>query len=186
MRRVAVFSGSSRGNQPIYMQWAEKLGYAVAERGLALVYGGSSVGLMGQVARAALSRSAEVIGVIPEAIHRHVAPQPGVRLEVVADMHVRKARMYTLADAFIALPGGIGTWEEILEVFTWLQLGYHQKPVALLNICGFYDPLLAMLDHAVSEGFLKEAHRRQLLVSQSCNEVFSLLEDFRPSEVQKW
>ncbi len=186
MNRVCVFCGSSRGTEPAYMEGAFSLGKAIGEQGLELVYGGGSLGLMGAVARGALSASATVTGIIPEAIHKRVPSLEGIRLEIVPGMHERKNRMYGLSDAFIALPGGIGTFEETFEAFTWLQLGYHRKPVALLNISHFFDPLIALLDHATEAGFIKSQHRNLLVCGETVEGIFSDLGNFKPLCLEKW
>jgi uncharacterized protein (TIGR00730 family) len=166
-RRVCVFSGSLPGVRPLYSRAADKLGRALAHRGLGLVYGGASVGLMGALADAALAERGEVIGIIPEALVRKEIAHPGLsELRVVSSMHERKATMAELAGAFIALPGGLGTLEELFEVLTWAQLGLHTKPIGLLDVAGFYQPVLSTLQHMVSEGFIPAAHM-QLLVARS-------------------
>jgi uncharacterized protein (TIGR00730 family) len=186
MHRVCVFCGSSSGTEADYREGAFSLGKAIGERGFELVYGGGSLGLMGAVARGTLSVSAPVTGIIPEAIHKRVPALDGIRLEVVPGMHERKKRMYGLSDAFIALPGGIGTFEETFEAFTWLQLGYHRKPVALLNIRHFFDPLISLLDHATESGFIKPLHRSLLVCRETVDELLSDLGDFEPLELEKW
>jgi uncharacterized protein (TIGR00730 family) len=164
MRSVAVYCGSSPGSKPAYRLAAEALGRALAQRGCAVVYGGSHAGLMGAVADAALQAGGRVIGVIPDAlVSREVAHQGLTELHVVRTMHERKARMNDLADAFVALPGGIGTLDEIVEMFTWTQLGIHRKPCAFLNTEGYYDALLAFLRDAVTQGFLRQAQLDELV-----------------------
>lgn len=166
MRRVCVFCGSNPGNQPEYDTAARGLGRLIGQRGLGLVYGGGRVGLMGAVADAALDTGAEVIGVIPQALMRkEVAHANLTRLEVVDTMHQRKALMTDLADAFITLPGGIGTMEEVFEVWSWAQLGLHAKPLGFLDVAGYFHSLSAFLDHSVAEGFVRPAHRGMALVS---------------------
>ncbi|MDT0548193.1 MULTISPECIES: TIGR00730 family Rossman fold protein [Streptomyces] len=158
LRRVTVFCGASSGCRPVHLRAAAEFGRAVAETGLELVYGGARVGLMGAVADAALRGGAAVTGVIPRHLERHEISHTGLtRLLVVADMHQRKARMAELGDAFVALPGGLGTAEEIFEALTWAQIGLHDKPCALLDTGGYYQPLLAFLAHAAAEGFV--SHR---------------------------
>lgn len=160
LRSVCVFCGASPGASPVYQEAAVALGRHLAERGLTLVYGGGAVGLMGTVADAALAAGGEVIGIIPQSLQEAEIGHKGLtRLEVVDGMHARKARMAELADAFIALPGGLGTLEELFEVWTWGQLGYHAKPLGLLEVNGFYDPLLTFLDHLVDERFVRAEHR---------------------------
>src|SRR6266545_5407107 len=159
MKRICVFCGSSAGKAPAYLESAQATGRALARRGLGLVYGGGSVGLMGALADAALAAGGEVIGVIPRAmIAEERAHKSLTELIPVESMHERKHRMAQLANAFVALPGGIGTLEEVIEIFTWLQLGLHLKPVGLLNTCGFYDLLLRFLAHMRDEKFLSSKH----------------------------
>jgi len=168
--RICVFCGSSPGRGDRYTAAAAGLGRLLAERGIAVVYGGATVGTMGVVADAALKAGGEVYGVIPRAlVDREIAHTGLTELFVVADMHERKARMADLADGFIALPGGAGTLEELFEVWTWAQLGLHTKPLGLLDVDGFYEPLATMLDHMVEEGFLSAANRD--LVAREANPV---------------
>ncbi len=162
---IAVYCGSSFGVNPTYQETAKTLGQLLAARGIGLVYGGGKVGLMGAIANAVLQAGGSVIGVIPHALkQREVAHMGLTDLYVVPDMHTRKAKMIELADGFIVLPGGIGTLEELFEVWTWAQLGYHQKPVGLLNVEGYFDLLLGFLDFGVAQGFQKSATRALLLV----------------------
>lgn len=187
MRRICVFSGSSAGRSNAYLDAAVLLGTLLAERGIGLVYGGAAVGLMGALADAALAARGEVIGVIPQAlVEREVAHTGLSDLRVVASMHDRKALMADLSDAFIALPGGIGTFEEIFEVWTWTQLGTHAKPCAILNIEGFYDQLLGFLDHVVDEAFLKPVHRDMLLTSNDPAALLDTLSAYRVPTETKW
>jgi uncharacterized protein (TIGR00730 family) len=188
MQRVCVFCGSSAGGRPEYADAARRLGAALVRRGLGLVYGGGHVGLMGVIADAVLRAGGEVIGVIPQALVERELAQSGLtRLEVVDTMHQRKARMADLADAFAALPGGFGTCDELFEILTWAQLGLHAKPVGLLNVAGFFDPLRGWLDHMVRETFLKEKHRRLLLVADDPERLIDLLLHHRPEEpTPKW
>jgi hypothetical protein len=172
MRRVCVFCGSSPGARPEFGAAATLLGRILARRNCTLVYGAGNVGLMGTLADAALEAGGEVIGVIPEPLVAwEVAHRGLTRLEVVDSMHTRKARMAELADAFIALPGGLGTFEEMLEILTWAQLGLHRKPFGLLNVAGYYDPLLALLDRGVEERFLRPEHRAMVLWEHSDAEL---------------
>jgi uncharacterized protein (TIGR00730 family) len=160
MRRVCVFCGSSSGSRPSYTSAARSLGAELVRRGLGLVYGGSSVGLMGVLADAVLAAGGEVTGVIPRGLEARELAHAGVtQLEVVGSMHERKARMADLADAFVALPGGMGTLEELAEMLTWAQLGIHRKPCGVLDVEGYWEPLLAFFDHAVRERFLRPEHR---------------------------
>jgi uncharacterized protein (TIGR00730 family) len=187
IRRLCVFCGSSAGREPVYRHLAESLGRALAERGIGIVYGGAWVGLMGTLADAALAAGGEVIGVIPQAlIEREIGHRGLTELRIVESMHERKARMAELADGFVALPGGIGTLEELFEVWTWAQLGLHAKPCALLDTDGFYGPLVAFLDHLVDAGFVREAHRDMLLTVHSPEELLTAFAAYRPPRVGKW
>ena len=168
MKRICVFCGSSPGVKPEYVEAARLLGQTLAERKVVLVYGGSRVGLMGQVAKACLEAGGEVIGVIPrQLVAMEVAYKELAQLVVVESMHERKARMAELADGFIALPGGLGTFEEFLEVLTWAQLGMHRKPCGVLNTCGYYDKLLSFVDQAVEQQFVEKVHREMIQVDES-------------------
>lgn len=188
MRRICVFAGSSPGVRPAYREAARRLGGLLAGRGIGIVYGGGHVGLMGAVADAALDGGGEVIGVIPRALmDREVGHRGVTDLRVVGTMHERKALMNELADAFIALPGGLGTLEELCEVLTWAQLGIHRKPVALLDVEEFWSRYLAFLDHGVQERFLRPEHRALLLVARTADETLAALAAWRPpKEVGKW
>jgi uncharacterized protein (TIGR00730 family) len=160
MRSVAVYCGSSSGTDPVYLEAAKHLGELLAERSITLVYGGGSVGLMGAVAGACLASGGLVHGVITEALlNAEVGHRGLTTLDVVSSMHERKARMAELSDGFLALPGGFGTYEELFEVLTWAQLGIHVKPIVVINVNGFWDPLLAQTALATTEGFMKPAHR---------------------------
>jgi len=176
LRRVCVFCGSSPGGSPAYGAAARDLGALLARRGIGLVYGGGSVGMMGQIADAAFSAGGEVIGVIPRDLHARDVAFTGLSdLRVVGSMHERKSLMAELSDAFIALPGGIGTLEEFLEVLTWAQLGLHRKPCGLLDVGGHHAPLTRLLDHLVEQGFLAPEHRAMILLDDRAG---SLLERF--------
>jgi uncharacterized protein (TIGR00730 family) len=176
VRRVAVYCGSTDGNNPAFRAEALALGAAIAAAGLGLVYGGANVGLMGAVADAALAGGAEVIGVLPEVlIEREIAHTGLTTLEVASTMHERKARMAELADAFLVLPGGYGTLEELLEAVTWAQLRLHAKPCILINTAGYWDGLLAFLDTAVAAGFLKQQNRALLRVAASAAEAVGMV-----------
>ncbi len=165
---MCVFCGSSRGARPEYVAAARQMGTALAQRGLTLIYGGGNIGLMGAVADAALDAGGHVIGIIPQHLDDWEVGHRGLtELEIVGSMHERKARMADLADAFVALPGGLGTFEELFEILTWAQLGLHQKPFGLLNTLGYYAPLLALLDTAVHERFLRPEHRALVLEEPS-------------------
>jgi uncharacterized protein (TIGR00730 family) len=172
VKRVAVYCGSSDGSDPTYLAAAAQLGSAIAQAGLGLVYGGASIGLMGAVADAALAGGAEVIGVLPEILSgSEIAHRGLTRLEMVPTMHERKARMVKLADAFLMLPGGYGTLDEMMEIVTWKQLRLHAKPCLLINTAGYWDPLLAFLDRTVQAGFLKAENRQLLEVVQTADEA---------------
>ncbi len=187
MKNVCVFCGSSPGRRPAYARAARQLGGALAARGLGLVYGGGSIGLMGTVADAALEGGAPVIGIIPRALARKEIAHHGLtRLEVVPTMHARKARMATLSDAFLAMPGGIGTLEELFEVLTWGYLGIHQKPTGLLDVGGYWKPLIRLLDHAVEEGFLRPAHRKLVVVDRSPARLLERLSRHRVPPATRW
>jgi uncharacterized protein (TIGR00730 family) len=185
--RVCVFCGSSPGGRPAYVEAARELGRILVERSIGLVYGGASVGVMGALADAALAAGGEVIGVIPRALWGKEVAHTGLSdLRVVETMHQRKALMADLADGFVALPGGLGTLEELFEVWTWAQLGMHRKPVALLDVEGFYEPLAAFLDHAVAEEFVPPAHRAMLAVEREPALLLDRLAAYEPPMVEKW
>jgi uncharacterized protein (TIGR00730 family) len=187
MRRVCVYLGSSPGADPAYAAGVAALAQACAERGLGIVYGGGNVGLMGVLADTALAAGAEVIGVIPDGLlNREVGHRGLSDLRVVGSMHERKALMEELSDGFIAAPGGVGTLEELVEVFTWAQLGIHAKPVALLDTAGYWAPLAAWLDHAVGQRFLRPEHRAMLLTDHDPGRLLDRLEAWRPQRVTKW
>src|SRR5215469_4663527 len=175
-RRVAVYCGSACGNHPAFLAEATALGKAIAEAGMGVVYGGGNIGLMGAVANAALAASGEVIGVLPEVLAgREIAHTGLTRLESVATMHQRKARMVALSDAFLILPGGYGTLDEMLEIVTWSQLRLHAKPCVLINIIGYWDGLLSFLDSTVRAGFLKPENRSLLLVATTAVEAVRMV-----------
>ena len=181
LRSVCVFSGSSPGARPSYAETAAALGREVALRGMRLVYGGASVGLMGAVADAALAAGGEVVGVIPQHLmDREVAHDGLTELRVTGSMHERKALMADLADGFVALPGGLGTLEELAEILTWSQLGLQSKPCGLLDVEGFFDPLLAFLDHTVTERFVSTEHRALVLAADRPDALLDLLAGWRP------
>ena len=187
MQRLCVFSGSSPGRHPDYLRAAERLGGELAERGIGLVYGGASVGLMGALADAALAGGGEAVGVIPQALVDREIAHPGLsELHVVGSMHERKARMSELADGFVALPGGMGTLEELFEVYTWTQLGLLSKPLGLLDVRGYYAGLAAFLDHAVDERFVSAEHRTLLVVEDDPAALLAAFEQWRPPARSKW
>ena len=185
--RICVFLGSSVGRQPIYRTAAEELGRLIASRGLGLVYGGGTVGLMGVLADAACAAGGEVIGIIPEALRAREHDHSGLtELHVVGTMHERKAMMAALSDGFIALPGGIGTLEELFEVWTWAQLGYHAKPCGLLDVGGFYGAMSLFIDHVVEEGFLKPQHREMLIVGRDAGAMLDRMIDYAAPPGRQW
>lgn len=187
MDRICVFCGSSAGSRPEYHAVTEALGAELARRKIGLVYGGGKVGLMGILADSVLKNGGEAMGVIPENLMaREVGHKKLTKLHVVGSMHERKALMADLSDAFIALPGGFGTFEELCEIVTWSQLGLHAKPCGILNVLGYYSPLLAMFDHAVRERFLKPENRALVLERDTVSELLRALEEWRPSPVEKW
>jgi len=188
MRRVCVFCGSTVGGREAYAAAALGLGAALARAGIGLVYGGGSVGLMGILADAVLAGGGEVIGVIPRALAtREIAHHGLADLRVVESMHERKALMTELADGFVALPGGLGTLEELLEVVTWAQLGLHAKPIAVLNVAGYFDRLLALLDHAIAERFVHPDHRTLVLAAPDVDALLETLRRARPAAARrKW
>ena len=174
-RRVAVYCGSADGNDPAFLAESRALGHAIAAAGFGLVYGGASVGLMGAVADAALAAGGEVIGILPEVLAgREIAHSGLTHLELVPTMHIRKARMHALANAFIALPGGYGTLDELVEALTWAQLRIHAKPCILVNTAGYWDGLIRFLDSAVASGFLKQPYRNLLQVAESAQSAVRL------------
>jgi uncharacterized protein (TIGR00730 family) len=188
MRRLCVFCGSTTGQRALYADSARQLGELLAAHGVALIYGGGHIGLMGILADAVLRSGGQAIGVIPQAlVDKELAHAGLTRLHIVTTMHERKALMADLSDGFAALPGAFGTGDELLEVLTWAQLGIHAKPVALLNVAGYFDSLTAWLDHAVAEGFLRSAHRRLLLQAENPQDLLVKLDGFRPGPATpKW
>lgn len=181
MKRICVFCGSRHGNQPEFRAAASGLGTLLAQRGIELVYGGGGVGLMGSVADACLAAGGRVTGVIPRSlVEREVEHSGLTRLEVVESMHARKARMAELAEGFIALPGGLGTFEELFEILTWAQLGFHAHPVGLLDVLDYYAPLREMLDRSVAADFLREENRRLLLHAKDAGAMLDAMEAYRP------
>jgi uncharacterized protein (TIGR00730 family) len=182
-----VYCGSSLGASPVHRAAAAALGAHLAGSGIALVYGGGNVGLMGAIADAALERGGEVIGVIPRALQEKELGHGGcTELRVVDSMHERKQLMADLSDGFIALSGGVGTLEELFETFTWLQLGFHEKPVGVLNVAGFYDRLLEFLRQMTAEQFLKREHFDSLLVAEDAATLLARMAEFRPPQLGKW
>jgi uncharacterized protein (TIGR00730 family) len=187
MKRILVFCGSSPGRSPLYASRAGELGRLIAQRGLATVYGGASVGLMGEVADGALAAGGEVIGVIPKRLVELEIAHAGLsELHIVETMHERKALMAELADGVIALPGGAGTLDELFELFTWSQLGLHRKAIGLLDVADYWQPLLALLEHAVNERFLRAEHRDALLVERDAAALLDRLASFKHRARDKW
>ena len=187
IRRLAIFCGSNPGARPEYIEAARSLGRLLAERGIGIVYGGSSVGLMAALADAMMDDLGDIIGVIPRMlVEREVANRALTDLRIVESMHARKAMMAELADGFIALPGGIGTLEEFFETWTWGQLGMHSKPCGLLNVARYFDPLLEFLDHAVAEKFVRDVHRAMVVVESDPRALLTRFEAYEPPRVVKW
>ncbi len=185
--RLCVFCGSNAGSDSSYLEAARELGEALARERIGLVYGGASVGLMGAVADAVMAGGGEVIGVMPQSlVDKEIAHKNLPDLRIVGSMHERKALMAELADGFVALPGGLGTFEELFEVWTWAQLGYHRKPCSLLNVSGFYDKLTGFLDDVVERGFVKPVHRSMLIVEQEPDALIRAVRAYEPPVVTKW
>jgi len=187
LRTICVYCGSNPGNRSEYAAAAQALGRLLVDEGIRLVYGGGRVGLMGVIAEAVMAAGGEAIGIIPAALDRREIAHRGVtELRIVGSMHERKALMNELSDGFIALPGGFGTFEELCEMLTWSQLGIHDKPVGLLNVTGFYDPFLRLLDHAVAERFLHPDHRSLLLSDIDAPTLLDRMRAFVPPATPKW
>ncbi len=187
MKRLCVFCGSSEGERPVYVETARRLGRAMAEREIGLVFGGGKAGLMGTIADEVLAAGGEVIGIIPHGLRvREVAHERVTELRVVHSMHERKAMMAELSDGFLSMPGGMGTLEETCEMLTWAQLGIHRKPCGLLNVEGFYDTLLAFMDHIVAEGFLRPVYRGLVIQASEVDELLDLMARFEPPDIQSW
>ncbi len=187
MNRICVFCGSKTGNSPLFLETAIQLGRVLAERGLELVYGGASIGLMGAVADSVMAGGGKVVGVIPEAMASKEVAHDGVtEMHVVSSMHERKSMMARLADAFVALPGGFGSFEELLEMITWAQLGIHRKPVGILNVNGYYDPLIQLFEGAIEAGFIKPRNRQLFVIEQEADRLLQTLLAHKPPEVKRW
>ena len=186
MKRLCVYCGSSSGRQPVYAQVARQLARAMVNRNIDLVYGGASVGIMGEIANAVLEEGGDVIGIIPKGLFKKEVAHTGVtELREVDSMHERKSLMADLSDGFIALPGGFGTIEEIFEIITWSQLGMHRKPCGLLNVCHYYDKLFDFLDHSVTEQFIKAAHHSTILVDECPDALLGKFEVYEAPETVK-
>ena len=186
MKRICVYCGSNSGSRSEYFETATYLGQCLAERGIGIVYGGAEVGLMGAVASSALNRGGEVIGVIPELFAEKVKHHKLSQLHVVPTMHDRKMKMFDLSDGFIALPGGIGTIEEVFEILAWAQLGCHDKPCGILNICGYFDSIIEFLEHSVSQQFLKKAHREMIMFDENPNGLLEQFKSYKAPTEPKW
>ncbi|MFT5208403.1 MAG: hypothetical protein ACI9CE_000117 [Flavobacterium sp.] len=187
MNKICVYCGSSSGKSPEYLEYASVLAGAFVARNIGLVYGGANVGIMGELANTVLEGGGDVIGVIPQSlVDKEVSHQGLTELKVVDTMHERKAIMAEISDGFIALPGGLGTLEELFEVLTWSQLGFHKKPCGILNINHFYEKLSLFLDHAVDEEFIKPIHREMLLVEDEPEVLLAAMENYRAPAVDKW
>ncbi|MDZ7773145.1 MAG: TIGR00730 family Rossman fold protein [Balneolaceae bacterium] len=187
IKSICVYCGSNPGKSPAYREGAVNLAEALARENIGLVYGGGSVGLMGIMADTLLERGGRVTGVIPEDLVRREVGHGGLTEQIVVDsMHERKAAMAERSDGFIAMPGGLGTLEELFEVLTWAQLGIHRKPVAILNVGGYYDRLVSFLDHGVEEGFVKAPHRNMLMVENNPDSLLERFASYQPPAVRKW
>ncbi len=187
MKSLLVYCGSNPGVNPIYKETAVKLGLEMVKRGMKLIYGGGSLGLMGTIADTVMENGGEVVGIIPTFLDKMEVGHPNLtEIHVVNSMHERKALMEEMCDSIITLPGGYGSMDELFEILSWSQLGLHKKPVGLLNVNGFYEPLVAQLDLMVREGFLKQPNREIIQVSDSIEKVFKLMEEFEPQEAFKW
>lgn len=187
MKKICVYCASSPGFEDVYMKAADTTGQYLAANGYGLVYGGGSIGLMGQVADACMKNGGEVIGVIPHFLNtKEVGHKELTQLITVESMHERKLKMSELADGFIALPGGFGTLEELAEILTWAQLGLVEKPIGILNVNGYYDHLIALLDHMVKEGLLKQENRDMLLIDTEIGSLMAQFESYKPIPVKKW
>ncbi|SMO55651.1 TIGR00730 family Rossman fold protein [Fodinibius sediminis] len=187
LEKICVYCGSSPGKRTYYRDGARKLAKLFVQKDIELVYGGASVGVMGALADGVLEAGGRVTGIIPEdLVRKEVAHNKLTDLHVVASMHERKAQMADLSDAFIALPGGLGTLEELFEIVTWSQLGLHRKPIGLINVSGYYDQLASFLDHAVAEQFVKIEHRNLLMIEKDPEELISNFENYKAPDTEKW
>lgn len=188
MKRICVYCGSSFGENPIYVETARAMGEAIAKRGDELVYGGGKVGLMGTVADAVLAAGGRVIGIMPKfLVDKEIAHKGLTELRVVDTMHNRKEMLLRISDAVIALPGGWGTYDELAEAVTWAQLGLHEKPIGVLNLNGFYNPLIAQMDHAIAEGFVRPAHRDLLIIDENLSNLLKRIDAYvPPAGAVKW
>ncbi len=187
MKRVCIFCGANKGNIPAYAESVRKLGKTLAKRKIGLVYGGGNIGLMGLLADTVMAAGGEAFGVIPRFMKKQEVAHEGLtQLFVVGSMHQRKSKMEELSDGFIALPGGIGTLEEFFEVWSWAQLGIHVKPFGILNVAGYFNPLIAMMDHIVSQGFMKPKHRAMVFVDSDLDALLDKMDAYRPAKQTSW
>ncbi len=186
IKSICVNCGSNPGAKPEYMKTAKELGKYLAENEIDLIYGGADVGLMGAVANTVMENGGKAVGVIPESFAHKVAHNNLTELHIVATMHERKSMMFDLSDGVIALPGGMGTIEEIFEVMTWAQLGFHKKPCGLINICGYYDSILNFLDNAVDQQFVRQEHRDMLLVDENPESLIEKFKTYEAPVIEKW
>ncbi|MDD9888905.1 MAG: TIGR00730 family Rossman fold protein [Gammaproteobacteria bacterium] len=187
MKRICVYCGSAAGANPVYVELAEQLAAALVAKEIGLVYGGAQVGLMGAIANSVLALGGSVTGILPVGLFRTEVPHAGLtELIEVNSLHERKAKMAEISDGFIAMPGGLGTLEELFEILTWLQLGLHRKPVGLLNVSKFFDKLLEYLDHAVAEKFIRLQHREMIVVDTDINSMLQTFENYQAPSSQKW
>ncbi|WP_163338716.1 TIGR00730 family Rossman fold protein [Desulfopila sp. IMCC35008] len=186
MKRICVYCGSNTGAQPEYLESAKALGTLLAQGNIDVVYGGAEVGLMGAVASAALAEGGNVIGIIPKSFADKVCHTKLSELQIVPTMHDRKTRMFDLSDAFITLPGGIGTLEETFEILTWAQIGFHSKPCGLLNINGYFDSIIEFLDHSLRQQFVRQEHRDMVLVDNNPQGLLHQFENYQAPTIRKW
>lgn len=187
MKKVCVYCGSSPGKSPEYIESARDLARELVARNIDLVYGGASIGIMGEIADTVLASGGKVTGVIPKSLaDKEISHKGLTELKVVTSMHERKAIMAELSDGFVALPGGLGTLEELFEVLTWSQLGFHQKPSALLNVKQYYDKLSQFLDHAINEEFVKPTHQKMLLIEDTPSKLLDAMSEYNPPKISKW
>lgn len=187
LNNICVYCGANPGADPAHVEMAAALGKEMVRRDIGLVYGGSSLGIMGAVANSVLEHGGRAVGVIPQALATREIAHAGLsELLVVSSMHERKAKMAMLADGFVALPGGLGTAEELFEILTWAQLGLHRKPCGILNSNGYYDKLISFIDHAVEQQFVKLIHRQMLITAHAADQLLDRFADYQPPQLPKW